>query len=171
MSLHPATSSKIMTQSNKALLIVRRLGAFCYLLRSVKCQQKRNDYFGHTSLDCSQCSWLVPSERPFKWSVFWGEPAEHGPGKNKANWSRKCHFLTLSWGRVQPETVSVRHQMYIVGTKWTKGLSVTSAIKQGIPRCVTLFRNAECWSTYCTCYSWMLCLGGCFVMSTWTRAT
>lgn len=25
------------------------------------------------------------------------EPAEPGPGENKANWSRKCHFLTLSW--------------------------------------------------------------------------
>lgn len=165
-----ASSSHIlknhMTQSDKALLIVRRIGSFCYLLRSVKCQRKRNDYFGHTSLDCSQCSRLVPSERTFKWSVFWGEPAEHGPGKVKANWSRKCHFLTLSRGRLQPETVSAQHQMYIVGTKWTKGLS---PIKQGIPCCVTLFRNAECSSAYCTCYSWMLGLGGCFVMSSWTR--
>lgn len=82
-----ASSSHIlknhMTQSDEALLIVRRLGAFCYLLRSVKCQRKRNYYFGHTSLDCSQYSWLVSSERTFKWSVFRGEPAERGPGKNK----------------------------------------------------------------------------------------
>lgn len=30
--------------------------------------------------------------------MCFGEPAERGTGENKANWSRKCHSLTLSQG-------------------------------------------------------------------------
>ena len=45
--------------------------------------------------------WIVLSDSGWSlWRVFsnemcFGEPAERGTGENKANWSRKCHSLTL----------------------------------------------------------------------------
>lgn len=75
------------------------------------------------------------------------EPAEPGPGENKANWSRKCHFLTLSQADLDQKE-SVRNTKRKESTpKGAERLSVTFTIKRETSRCVTLFRNAERSST------------------------
>lgn len=58
-----------------------------------------------------------PFWEAFQMKCVLGEPAERGTGKNKANWSRKCHSLTLSQGdfnqkHSQCTTLNVyRHKM------------------------------------------------------------
>lgn len=75
------------------------------------------------------------------------EPAEPGPGENKANWSRKCHFLTLSQADVDQKESERHTKCKESALKGAQRLSVTFAIKRETSRCATLFRNAERSST------------------------
>lgn len=86
-------------------------------------------------------------EALFFWCVCGGEPAEPGPGENKANWSRKCHFLTLSRQDLDQKE-SARNTTRKESTlKAAEQLTIAFAIKRETSRCVTLFRNAERSST------------------------
>lgn len=104
----------------------------------------------HHRIVLSSSGWSLSED--FSNEMCCGEPAECGTGENKANWSRKCHALTLSQGdfNQKPSQCMTLNVAFTVGTKWTKWLSVISAIKQEIVYSVTLFRTVGCSSTYCT---------------------
>lgn len=75
------------------------------------------------------------------------EPAEPGPGENKANWSRKCHYLTLSQADVDQKESECNTKCKESALKGAQRPSVTFAIKRETSRCATFFRNAERSST------------------------
>lgn len=110
-----------------------------------------------------------PFWESFQMKCVSGEPAEHGTSENKANWSRKSHSLTLSLGDFNQKHRLCTTLNVCVGTKWTKWLSVTSAIKQEIVYSDTLFRNVWCPGACCTCdlckYRHMGTLWLCYVLS------
>lgn len=136
-------------------------GFFRYLFNLSKTKnatdRKQSDYFKATHhwivLRVPGCSLLrgLSNKMFLCFFFFLGgvgvEPAEPGPGENKAKWSRKCHFLTLSQGDLNQKE-SVRNTKRKESTlKGAEQLSVTFTIKGEASRCVTLFRNAERSST------------------------